>query len=80
MTKREVLEAAARGEGCLGRCRDDEPVFILVGRDLLAAATVRDWVTRATAAGVNPDKLDDAILDALAIERWVAAHGGKIPD
>lgn len=43
MTKREVLEAAARGEGCLGKCADDEPMFVLVGRDIYSTAVIRRW-------------------------------------
>lgn len=35
---------------CLTRSAPDEPVFILVARDRLAADTIRDWVTRVTSA------------------------------
>lgn len=43
MTKREEMDAARRGQGCLGKSKDDEPVFILCGRDPLAGMTVRVW-------------------------------------
>jgi hypothetical protein len=47
MTKKQVLEAALRGEGCLGKAHDDEPVFVLVAHDNLSAETVDFWATRA---------------------------------
>jgi hypothetical protein len=43
MIKKLELEAANRGEGCLGKSQDDEPVFVLVARDRLAANAVRLW-------------------------------------
>ena len=36
---------------------DDEPVFTVVGRDLLAAQTVEFWIERARACGVNDGKI-----------------------
>jgi hypothetical protein len=36
---------------------DDEPVFTIAARDELAAYTVADWIVRAEADGVNPDKI-----------------------
>lgn len=47
MTKQETIDAAAMGEGCLGRSQADEPVFVLVARDQIAASVVRDWAERA---------------------------------
>jgi hypothetical protein len=43
LTKKEVLEAALRGEGCLGKAADDEPVFVLRSQDNLAADLVEKW-------------------------------------
>ena len=42
-TKKEVLEAAARGEGCLGKAADDEPVFVLRAQDILSVRTIAWW-------------------------------------
>ena len=49
LTKKEVLEEAARGEGCLGKAADDEVVFVLRAKDKLAPLLVRHWQAE------NPD-------------------------
>lgn len=79
-TKKTVLEAAARGEGCLGRCDDDEPVFVIVARDYLGADTVRDWCERAIAAHVAGGKVGGAVDIANAMDLWTTGHGAKVPD
>ena len=40
---KEERERAARGEGCLGKTRDDEPVFVLRAQDKFAPALVSLW-------------------------------------
>ena len=81
MTKKETLEAALRGEGCLGRSQDDEPVFVLCARDALATSTIQDWVRRATTAHVNERKITDALVLGNEMDAWRRAHGGgKVPD
>jgi hypothetical protein len=50
MTKKELLEAALRGEGCLGKAADDEPVFLLRAQDNLADELVDRWAIRASVA------------------------------
>lgn len=81
MRKDAELEALKNGQGCLGRSQDDEPLFILCGRDVLAAPTVRDWIRRAEHAGVPDAKLNDAKRLALAMDTWRESHGGgKVPD
>jgi hypothetical protein len=42
-TKQETLEMLARGEGCLGKAADDEPVFVLRAQDRTFAETVFIW-------------------------------------
>jgi hypothetical protein len=76
MTKAEVLAAAARGEGPLGRSGDDEPVFVLVARDVFAVAAVDDWIRSAEHAGVNDQKLEGARRVRQAMRAWRKAHGG----
>lgn len=89
MTKQNELAANARGEGCLGRSEENEPVFILVGRDRLAAAVVRVWagMFRAVrvALGSYDKRAQSKYLDAIALaddmDLWRATHdNGKIPD
>lgn len=81
MTKAKELEAAARGEGCLGRSQDDEPLFVLCARDRLAVDVVDYWIKLAEHAGVNDPKLNDARRLRSAMREWREAHdGGKVPD
>lgn len=81
MTKREVLDAAANGEGCLGRSQDDEPVFVLCARDVLAIGAVQDWIRQAAHAGVNDAKIAGAMRDARQMNVWRKTHGGgRVPD
>lgn len=80
-TASEVLRAADRGDGCLGRSQSDEPVFVLCARDRLAAGTVRIWAALAEENGVSHDKIAGALVVADATDAWRLAHGGgKIPD
>ena len=80
MTKAKELQAYRRGEGCLAKSADDEPLFILCARDCYAPMTVREWAKRLS-GGNGPDaKVDDAIACAQAMEQWQAEHGSKIPD
>lgn len=71
MTKKEVLEAALRGEGPLGRAGDDEPVFVLRGQDRFAPEIVDEWADRAEYAEGCPDEKVDAARDvADAMRSW----------
>jgi len=60
-TKQQTLEAAARGEGCLGRAADDEPVFVLRAHDRIAPAIVRQWAEKARGLGAHVDKTASAM-------------------
>ena len=80
-TKKQCLEKAARGEGCLGRAQDDEPVFVLRAQDKTAPDTVRDWATRAANAGAPTAKVTQAMHDADLMEAWQRKYGiAKVPD
>lgn len=61
---------------------DDEPVFIIRGKDLLALGPVRRWIEEANAAGVNDDKQNRAFEHLASIERFQLEHPErcKIPD
>lgn len=78
MTKRETLEAAAMGAGCLGRSADDEPVFVLCARDPLAANLVRAWafkyeMVRGAEARAT---VEEALLVAELMDLWRRQKGG----
>lgn len=80
-TKKDAMEAAARGEGCLGRAADDEPVFILRGQDATMPHMLEFW---ANAVEQMNDESNSKILDARKFARevraWQREHGCKIPD
>ena len=70
-------ERAARGEGCLGKASDDEPVFILRGQDAHAADLVEKWAIWARASGCSNDKVNEAFDLAEQMRRWPIR---KFPD
>jgi hypothetical protein len=71
VTKAEVLEAAARGDGVLGRTQDDEPIFVMTGRDPIAPLRVDAWATLAEAHGFH-EKAAAARLVADRMRSWRA--------
>lgn len=94
-TKKEVLTQVLEGKGPLGKSQDDEPVFVLVGRDIYAPQIIRAWcnllgsgagplpTTHEEAAEyaskVNP-KYRDAMEIANQMSDWQVKHGSKTPD
>lgn len=70
MTKTEELAALARGEGCLGRSQDDEPVFILCARDPVASIVIRTWATLSGWRGVREAKREEALALADRMDAW----------
>lgn len=78
--KKEELEKALRGEGCLGKAADDEPVFILRAQDKLAPEIIREWAKKlylADPTSATVKKRDEARALADAMEAW---PNRKIPD
>lgn len=86
MLKKLELEAANRGEGCLGKAADDEPVFILRAQDALAPLIVRAWADQLSALTSPSDdkrrkKAEDARKLAKDMEAWQIEKGlRKMPD
>lgn len=64
------------------RIPDDEPVFILRGKDLLAKKVIGEWLVDAHINGVNEDKMKRAREHYDDIERFQTEHPDrcKIPD
>lgn len=76
ITAKELREATLRGEGPLAKSADDEPVFLLVGRDSLADEGVDRWAVRASLL-VSPtgsqhlaNKVTEARQIAEAMRAW----------
>lgn len=59
---------------------DEEPVFIIRGRDYVAAYTVGRWLERASMLGAPPAKLQSAEECRRAIIEWQKAHPPHTPD
>lgn len=68
---------------CFDKALPDEPVFVLLGRDLAAPGTVRQWAyqrERAIVAGEKPEedraKVAEARALARTMEQWRANRDG----
>jgi hypothetical protein len=64
---------------CYEAAHPDEPMFVLLGRDRLAASLVRLWAYMRRATGEDSTKVAEALTCADAMADW--ARGlGKSPD
>jgi hypothetical protein len=86
MTKADEL---SNPQSCLNRSADDEPLFVICGRDQLSSDAVRDWAIRfrdmrmdlGTWDATAQEKYKDAVECARRMANWRESHGGgKIPD
>jgi hypothetical protein len=81
MTKAEELAALPDGNTPLAHSADDEPIFVLVARDKLAASIVRVAAERMRWLNVSQDRIDSATRIAAEMDSWRARNGGgKVPD
>ena len=56
--------------GCMAKALDDEPTFVLLGRDLAAPAAIRAWIGVRLNTGKNsPD--DAQIREAMELIRMM---------
>lgn len=76
-TKAEALKDPASP---WNRTKDDEPVFVICGRDSLAVQTLGKWCDLLSEAGGDLDKLDNARQGIREIMAWQALNGSKVPD
>lgn len=81
MNAKRTIEAAQRGEGCLGKSAADEPVFVLCARDPFAPRRVLEWAREVEQVlGLNHPKVRAARSDAQEMVEWQERHGRKVPD
>lgn len=78
MLKKQEIDNLA---SCLNKAAMDEPLFVLRGKDICAAETVREWTRKRIASGKNqPD--DEQILDSLSIadamDAYAARHAAEV--
>ena len=64
MRKHEELTNPA---SCLNRAKDDEMLFVLLGRDLAATVAIRAWIEERVRLGKNT-RVDRQITEA---EVWI---------
>lgn len=74
---KDERERAARGEGCLGKAADDEPVFVLRAQDMFAANLVEQWAELAEGRRCPPEKVAEARELAANMRTWPSR---KYPD
>lgn len=81
-TKRETIEAANRGEGCLGKAHPDEPLFILRASDQFAPELIELWAENVEKArdGVSSPKIRQARALAHQMRAWQVLNYTKTPD
>lgn len=59
---------------------ENEPVFLLRGKDVAAPAAIEEWVRTARRYGANKNILQAALDQAEKMRVWQIEQGGKIPD
>lgn len=74
MLKKQEIDNLA---SCLNKAAMDEPLFVLRGKDICAAETVREWTRSRVRAGKNHPK-DAQIVEALAIADAMDAYVAKL--
>lgn len=75
MTLREELS-----HGVLANVADDEPIFVLRAKDIIAPGIVQAWKTAAQAKGVPAEKTREAERCRLQMLGWQAKYSAKMPD
>lgn len=75
MLKHEEL---TNPESCLNRAREDEMLFVLLGRDIAAPVAIRAWVSERVRLGKNRDT-DPQIIEALEWAKASEQHSGSSP-
>lgn len=78
-TAKEEREMTSRGEGCLGKAADDEPIFVLRGQDRIMPILVSLWADLAEAQGTIT-KVREARELLEYTKSWQYEHGCKWPD
>jgi len=63
-------------DSCINRAHDDEPVFVLLGRDPAAPAVIQEWVWERIRLGKN-QLHDDQIREAVGAVIELAQYGAK---
>lgn len=76
MLKRDEL---ADPNSCLNKAKDDEPIFVLLGRDASAAPAIIEWTASRIELGLNL-KGDAQIRDAYKIAEQMLMYERNQPE
>lgn len=63
-----------------GLIPENEPVFLLRGRDVCAPAALEAWSKEAAKYGVDQEMIDKVDIWAQYMRKWQAEHESKVPD
>lgn len=73
-----AIKAIERKNGCFAKAFEDEVLFVLRAKDLLAPGIVREWAKRAEQSGAHePEKITEARRCADAMEQWWDEYYGN---
>lgn len=67
------LDELANPKSCMNRAHDNEMTFVLLGRDLVAPAVIREWCRLRCLHGKNSPK-DPQITEALECAKKMEAN------
>lgn len=81
MHKRELIDQWLASNGILFNTKDDEPVFVIVGRDIASTAAIEAWAAKALELGSTDEKVASGLAIAREMEDWrLQTNAGKVPD
>lgn len=63
-----------------GLIPDDEPVFLIRGRDAVGPVTLIAWAEFARLHGADDTIVNSALKHAVRMRDWQAMHGRQVPD
>jgi hypothetical protein len=63
-----------------GKIGEDEPVFLIRAKDLLAPVAMQFWADQAEKIGVQPIMVDMVRRHAELTKQWQTKNGCKKPD
>lgn len=69
----------ATPDSCLNKAKDDEPIFVLRGKDPAAPATLAKWINRRVELGLN-DYGDRKTLEAANLMAEMQQYQAKLAE
>lgn len=63
-----------------GLIPEDEPVFLIRGKDVAAPQAILAWADIAARLGADPSIVETARRHAVVVAQWQTQHGAKVPD